>query len=273
MRLAPLYVMAVFGRAVFRLAEEGPAYAASGFLNLSLLFGLGNPEDTSIVVGGWSLGIEFAFYLMFPVMLSLSQCRARYWVAGLLAVSQLVFVNLVLGRQDFTSASVVYTQPLAFIAYFYAGCLIGQACLDGRVVSRARLLFPVLFLAIVLASGTTDTETIAGLRGFGLFALSVLIVYCGAGVMLQGRVLATATLLGEASYGVYLLPPFVFTLLIKLSLPVAAVVPGTLLVALGLSVASYRFYENPLRNWAKYRINLLGTPLQGPLMQRTTASS
>jgi peptidoglycan/LPS O-acetylase OafA/YrhL len=207
------------------------------------------------------------------MMLSLSECRARYWVRGLLAVSQLVFVNLVLGRQDFTSASIAYTQPLAFIAYFYVGCLIGQACLDGRVASRARFLFPVLFLAIVLASGTTNTETIAGLRGFGLFVLSILIVYCGAGVMLRGRVLATATLLGQASYGVYLLHPFVFTLLNKLSLPVATVVPGTALVALGLSIASYRLYENPLRNWAKYRINLLGAPLRAPAIPATTASS
>ncbi|MDR2186509.1 MAG: acyltransferase family protein, partial [Azonexus sp.] len=74
-RLAPLLWIVVI---VTPLIDDRGWNLPFIFLNLSFLFGLANPGQTSVITGGWSLGIEFVLYLMFPALLiSMSK---RKWI-------------------------------------------------------------------------------------------------------------------------------------------------------------------------------------------------
>jgi exopolysaccharide production protein ExoZ len=249
-RIAPLFVLTVTAY----LAMNWPPswnYALTSIINVPLLFGMGNPGLTSQVTGGWSLGIEFVFYLMFPLMLSVAACSGRLWIALLLAVSQLVFINVVLDGKTLESAWSAYTQPLAFVAYFYSGCLIGLAVLDG--VRPHRLLFAVTLLGILAGSGATAAETLTGLRGMVLFSLAIAVVYFSAGLTFGAWRRGIAAFLGDTSYGVYLLHPLVFLVVRKLGLPTPYAIAVTLVATLAAAYASHRLYEEPIRNWAKHR--------------------
>src|SRR5438067_1887408 len=70
-RLAPLYALVLSFTTAKAITNGKSIYdaAGTGLLNLSFLFGLGNPTLISAVNGGWSLGIEFVFYFIFPLVL------------------------------------------------------------------------------------------------------------------------------------------------------------------------------------------------------------
>ena len=209
-RLAPLYVLVV-AMSAFTL-EWSRVALGLWLLNGTLTFGLGNPGAYSVVTGGWTIGIEFAYYLMFPVLLSVSASRARWIVAAMLVMTQLAFVHLVLAANpDWRVAWPLYTQPLAFIAYFYLGCLIGHLVMDGKVKRLTPLALLVVMTIILVSSGESQVSTVDGRGGFGLLMLSVLAVYLAAGLDLRGKKpVALATFLGDASYGVYLMHPPIY---------------------------------------------------------------
>src|SRR3972149_4937923 len=61
-RLAPLYVAAVIAMGFMSDTWDW----RKQLLNVSMLFGFVSPGETSMVTGGWSLGIEFVLYALFP---------------------------------------------------------------------------------------------------------------------------------------------------------------------------------------------------------------
>lgn len=242
-RLAPLFGLAV---ALNLYSRPDPILA---LLNATLLFGVGNPGTSSLVIGGWSIGIEFAYYLMFPVLLSVARTRAALAVGVLLAVLQVAFVHHVLAGQTLSTAWAAYTQPLAFIAYFYAGCLIGLKLLRREAASHP-VVFALLFGAVLAGSGPTGEATLTGLRGIALFALVIALVHFSGGLRIPQRI---AKPLGDASYGIYLLHPFAFYVARKTGAPVAVLVPLALALSFAGALASFRFYEKPLQEWVRRR--------------------
>jgi exopolysaccharide production protein ExoZ len=241
-RLAPLFLAVLALKLVVRPSDYNLVQ------NASLLFGLGNPGANSLVTGGWSIGIEFAFYLMFPLLLSLAQCRVRWWIAVLVAIVQLAFVNQVLATGTLVKTWASYTQPLAFIAYFYIGCLIGGRVLDGNVSKNSGLLFAVVFIAILTGTGPDDAAALTGLRGVALFLLTLLAVHFAAGLTISS---ALAKPLGEISYGTYLLHPLAYLALAKLGAPAAITIPSALLASMAAAYVSYHLYEARVLGWVK----------------------
>lgn len=71
------------------------AFFHRAFLNLSFGFSLGNPGELSLVTGGWSLGVEFLFYLLFPVILSFVSGSLFFGVASFffLFLVQLLYIR------------------------------------------------------------------------------------------------------------------------------------------------------------------------------------
>ncbi len=279
LRLAPLYLAVLALAMAYRLiARDNDALLAKAMHllpNITMLFGVGNPGASSLVIGGWSLGIEFLFYLLFPAFLvCASLARGRPLLASaLLALALCIqqgFINGVLrfGAEDFGDQVFAYTQFAAFIAYFAGGCAIGM-WLRGSPDRRwgAWTWLPAIMLLVLLFADNTRSQAtmLTGLEGVARAVLTVLLVLAWSRLPVGGIMRRFSGNLGDASYGIYLLHPVLFHGLAAFGpgeQPLPSLGPGanaglicTLVVTCSfvLSLLFHRIVEMPVLRWGKRR--------------------
>jgi peptidoglycan/LPS O-acetylase OafA/YrhL len=257
-RIAPLYY---FAAALHLLLLPHPAdlwYRA--FLNFTLLFGFANPGATSLVGGGWSIGIELVFYVLFPVIIaaagaSLPRLGA---LAGVATVAMIWFANHALADHP-TMATVwaAYTQPIAFFGYFAAGCLIGELFLRyGARLKGHPAALPLAALALtpfVVVHADYPTGLLTGWTGVVLTASTIGFVAAVAFMAEpRGGLRVVADWFGRLSYPVYLLHGLVHYLLLTSGLggPAFRIAAATVLTV-ALATLSNRFLEEPARRFGR----------------------
>ncbi len=249
-RLAPLFAV-VLAVNITYLVLKGQSLLdvlSLALLNISFAFGFGNPGGTSLVTGGWSLGIEFLFYLTFPLLVAV--IRGRYWLTIVAAafVAQHLFITQVLAGTTLAAAGVSYTQMLSFIFYFVAGCCIGRL-IENRVIHPSPIWvagFVALSMPLAVIHGENN---LLGLTGVTLSLCSAAIVLASAGLPLSGATSWVADCLGKMSYGVYLIHPLVYAagknLLADQSPILVAIVVITISALAAL--VSEKYFEAPVR--------------------------
>lgn len=273
LRLAPLYVVACVAFLALlalrdgHLVDDAPLRLA---LNASFAFGLWDPAVSALAVGGWSLGIEFVFYLAVPLALLLLARRA-WWTATLaaLVVLQWTWIQATAGSAaGYAASTVAYHQVPAFGAYFFGGCVIGAA---RRARDRswpwwagAATWLAATALLLTLNPGAAGDE-LTGVRGALLFGACFAIVFASGHVRLPAWFEPVARWLGDITYGCYLLHPlffFGFTWLLwpmlaaaDITLASAAVhalvLTGVLAASCLAAVVSERWFESPVRRWGQ----------------------
>ncbi len=274
-RLAPLYLLVCVIFLAMLAARNG--FWASEIpyrlaLNASFAFGLHDPTIWALAVGGWSLGIEFMFYLAFPALMQAARTPLGRWLTlGALVLLQAAWVEATVGREGFAAAGVAYHQLPAFGAWFFAGCLIGQARRQrgpwnghGLPWMAGVLAWGALGLLLVLATTPVQGDELVGWRGL------LIPVACTLTVWVSGQVrvarpwaLALADLLGRLTYGVYLIHPLVYFSLawfiwpgaqaaaaahLGVGLAIAAAAGGITCV---LATQGYRWVESPFQLMAR----------------------
>lgn len=251
-RLLPLFLLALAAAPIL-LQRFDLDLLAYGWLNVLFLFGFGNPGATSPVTGGWSLGIEFVFYLVFPAALALAS--TRYWPAWLAIAfaTQHVFIELTLRGATLESQWSAYTQFLAFIFYFAAGCTIGQAVRERWLAPHAAfgLVLAAMLLVLGGANGSSIEAALTGWAGI-LLSLATVLAVAASAFLPRSRVTAqVGDVLGRGSYGMYLLHPLLFPPLQALAKSAGlGPVPTVLALAaltLPLALLLERFFEHPLQ--------------------------
>lgn len=276
LRLAPLYVVLCLVFIVFlsvrngQLVDQLPLRMA---LNASFAFGVHDPVIWALLIGGWSLGIEFVYYLAFPFLLAI--LARPVWCAGValaLAVLQWWWIYRTVGSDaGYVASSVAYHQIPAFGAYFFGGCVIGHwrrlRCLS--LNQRAGLSGWLVMAALLLALNPAQAgDELIGLRGVVLFTACFVIVYLSGQVGVLTRLAPVARWLGDITYGCYLLHPvffFGFTWFVlpqfsalaitDASLPVKCTLwVGVLAMSCLTATASERWFEAPLRRWGKRKL-------------------
>lgn len=259
LRIAPLYYVA-FALNVLLAQPVGPMTAARVLENLTMTFGLFHPNHAR-VLGGWSIGIEYVFYLAFPLLAWLLRRRVALHVA-------------VLALMAWAVAHALTTPPAASIwqrfdryvelpnhafLFLWGGVIADlRRRVSGRL-STGRLALGLGLLVLLCAAGQPSFQdhfdVMAGWARARLlgacFGMVLLVAFHAPSTGGLQRVLGW---LGDHSYSVYLLHPFAGLVALWLipveRLPHTVFALGLLLTLL-LAALSRVLVERPAIAWGK----------------------
>lgn len=252
-RILPLY------GALFFIHPGSSDFSVERLGELMMLFGFWAPES-SILVGGWSIGVEFVFYFLFPLLvLSVRDRVKRTLMATAIAFVVLVAWSVLFDiAPPFYSQNSLYVTPLNHFAFFIAGYSLGVMYKRGIPLfvwiqsSRYTLFFAIgLFLFIgLVGSNEHQVQVMGGYRRLSVSLLLIPLVGLIACTTLSGTI---ARFLGDISYALYLLHPFVvFGLLPLLGFENKWV---NLVIVYGLTIPAafltHRYFEMPAQRYIR----------------------
>jgi peptidoglycan/LPS O-acetylase OafA/YrhL len=113
------------------------------------MFGFAMPGSTSIVTGGRSIGIEFVFYILFPLIsVFISSRKIIIYNSLVLAlILQITFIHMIyIDCNSISENWVNYTHPLSFIFYFVSGCFIGKLVKHYKHILLPKKIVFILFV-------------------------------------------------------------------------------------------------------------------------------
>lgn len=255
-RIAPLYYCAILLGVVFAFDQTvGPRVTLGRVVeNITLSFGLIHPNH-AMVLGGWSIGIEYVFYLVLPVLLRVARARWALYALGVVLLACAVPYN-------FGSVQAA-AEPQQFHEYVQIPnhaflFVLGAVIADLRAHLRFRLpwLVTLALLTFVFTwAARAQPEFLQHLEVMVDFARVKYVALCWLTVLLfaftklpTGRVFRPLAWLGEISYSVYLMHPYAWRMLEPwlgpaLS-PITQLFSG-LCATLALATLTWRFVEKP----------------------------
>lgn len=254
-RIVPVYWLATAVMVAGAMAGLFPNMVLTPEHVLSSLFFVPAPSPSSgeiwpVLVQGWTLNFEMLFYAVFAFALILPRNRRLPAITGLFLV--LVIAGLLFGFDN--AVMLTYTRPI--ILEFVAGMVIGEFWLKGRM--------PPLATGSALIACSLGGFALIGLLRLPFDELTIgpLAVALVLGILsLEAhgcmRAVALPTLLGNASYSIYLWHTFAISVAAKagsaLGLdPMISMVIAALSGAL-LGVVAYVTLERPLMQRGRAR--------------------
>jgi peptidoglycan/LPS O-acetylase OafA/YrhL len=215
-RIAPLYwfAIALFLGLDLLLAErtsDSPFSAAHLLANAFFVHGLLPSAQNAVVPGGWSIGAEMVFYLLFPALLALHSrlaMRLGRW-AGPLLVALAGGLNLLWQSGQgsmLANNSAAYFHPINQMGVFLIGLswFEWQRGVQTRLAPNAAL--ELLAAGLAFAATALLWRSSWGLA-FALLPLSAGLGFVALGQFFSGlsRLPAALQSLGRASYAVYII--------------------------------------------------------------------
>ncbi len=188
------------------------------FLNLTGLFGF-IKWDAYFTPGVWSIGNELVFYFFFPFFIlfvkkfKLLMVLLSFLIFGI----YLYFAFAILNRYSTLNEQwSIYTNPLNQVFLFLGGFLIGILFHNARIKNEyvlSLLIFALLIFIFYPVRGN-DINLVTGTNRLIFTALSFLICisFYKLNFIFPKFIHKPLSLLGEASYSVYLIHPIIYTL-------------------------------------------------------------
>lgn len=219
-------------------------------LNATGLFGFIDP-GAYIGMGMWSIGNELVFYVFFPVFMYLINKKSllfNIFSALLLAVYSVFAFRLLNASNSLAEQWGTYINPLNQVFLFASGVALGHTFQRMRVNNKAILLLLLASVALFVFY-PADGDSINLVTGWNRIVFTTivfLICFCfyKTTYELPQILHKPLSILGEASYSVYLLHPIVWLamkrvldktgielpLIIKLILPIVTTLIGSYMI-------------------------------------------
>jgi peptidoglycan/LPS O-acetylase OafA/YrhL len=269
-RIVPIYWLALLLVVLYE-PRQGPLITWWVWLSAGLLQSWWIGYSQILNVPGWSLSVEVFFYLLFPLLLHwLARLRTRTLLStAATAWSLNLALHVIIYRwtdpyqfpylRDFT-----FYSPFTHLATFVVG-IAGGIVFDRWRASLRRWAMPLMVAstALFLVAVLLPNPAIKYMHN-GLLAPVFLVFLWGLGAnpdLVVARVLRLPplVLLGEVSYGIYILQlPVRYicsALVLRFSLSVDASFAVYYLMLVAVSVWTYRQLERPSRESIKRLYN------------------
>jgi len=229
------------------------------FSTLTLTHSLGLFDKLIMNYASWSISVEFYAYVLFAALCFLVRGQARLMVFAIVSITGFLWVTwatieihhcLDVGRcfdvsYDFGFARCVYA--------FFLGALTCHFSQYARF-NPHKLQLAALTLLVLLFSWV-DAFPMVGFAFGGTFSLLLLSISKDMGFLAELLKLKPFQVLGQRSYSIYMMHPVVLLPLIsyrqhiKGFMMVSTVLIVYITVLVIVSGWTYRFIENPFRNW------------------------
>ncbi|MCT2563157.1 acyltransferase family protein [Chryseobacterium herbae] len=267
-RFARIYPLYVLGLLLYLVTRYSNFSIDKGFL---YLFGLQSwiPGKAMILnFPGWSISVEFLFYLIFPLLYNYfySKKNKSIWVAGIaLWILTQVFSHLYVGSPSYKgphteSHEFLYYFPLMHVSEFLVGNLAGLFFVKRFKQKNYDIPVILIFAAIMFALIFVPLFYHNGLMAV-LFIPLIILLSWNNGLVTRLFSLKPLEYLGEASYAVYITHIPVLYILREVlkgqnyKLDINSVFWIYLVVLIITSMVFYQFIEKPLRDYLK-KVNI-----------------
>lgn len=222
-RIAPLFYFMIGCMFIRGGIAHQNAWADSSTLLLNISFTFGLAPWTSIVWGGWTIGVEMLFYVIFPVCLlalhSLKQTLPLTLISTLISVSAGAVLS-----QHFSHTTDQYTYNWAYFSFLPNLCFFMFGIAAYQLTGVARRLrhrwivpsFSLLILGVMSLPPETHalkklSNGVPILWGIGFAALAIWQATYPSKIISHRLFIA----LGERSYSLYLLHPLLIVVATK----------------------------------------------------------
>ncbi|SFN47667.1 Peptidoglycan/LPS O-acetylase OafA/YrhL, contains acyltransferase and SGNH-hydrolase domains [Chryseobacterium oleae] len=267
-RFARIYALYVLGLLLYLVTRYSNFSVGKGFL---YLFGLQSwiPGKAMILnFPGWSISVEFLFYLIFPLLYNYyySKKNKSIWVIGIvLWIVTQVFSHLYAASPSYKgphteSHEFLYYFPVMHISEFLVGNLAGLFFVNHFKQKNYDVPVILIFAAIMLALIFVPLFYHNGLMAV-LFIPLIILLSWNNGLVSRLFSLKPLEYLGEASYAVYITHIPVLYILREVlkwqdyQLNINSVFWIYLVALIITSMLFYQFIEKPLRDLLK-KVNI-----------------
>ncbi|MCQ9640294.1 acyltransferase [Chryseobacterium sp. WG14] len=261
-RFARIYPLYVLGLLLYLITRYSGFSFYKAFLYLLGLQSWIPGEAMVLNFPGWSISVEFLFYLLFPLLYNhfYSKGNKSIWVITIIIwiVTQ-VICSLYAGSQYYEgphteSHELLYYFPLMHINEFLVGNLAGLFFVKNHKQKNYDVPVIVIFLLILLALIFVPLFYHNGLMAL-LFIPLIVLISKNNGTLTRIFSLKPLEYLGEASYAVYITHIPILYILREILEPynlgidnIFWIYMGTLIIT---SALFYQFIEKPLRDYLK----------------------
>lgn len=257
-RIFPLFSLVTL--IVFFASKQNDWYGL--LINLTGLFSI---LDWSryFITGGWSIGNELFFYLLFPISIILIN-KKRIYFFGLLSLSFFFYIYF---SFFVISPSLpmpgwnwhIYINPLNQLYLFLSGILLAYIYIYiYRFKSLSKyspiLIIGTLVLFFLYPAEGDATNLVTGKERLIFTFLSIILVFLFFTIenKFHHPLAKPFVILGEISYAVYLIHPIVYAAIRKMaSLPLLYTAAVSIALTLVFSYLSFQYFEKFFMRQAK----------------------